>query len=171
MAVFSVVMSLLGLFLSISSPSYVHGNTAPTVDCSTVILNMASCLSFVTIGSTVEIPEASCCNGLKKVLQSSPACLCEGLKNSGLKLNVTKASTLPMVCKLNAPPMSACGLSTNTTTPTSAPAPVPVAGPRSGSASVPAPSPAQKNHGSSLIPISGWSIVFSGALVILFSRI
>lgn len=108
MAIFSIAISLLLLFLSVSSP-FVHGNPAPTVDCSTVILNMASCLSFVTIGSTVEKPEASCCSGLKKVLDTNPACLCEGLKNSGFKLNVTKASTLPVVCKLNAPPMSACG--------------------------------------------------------------
>lgn len=50
--------------------------------------------------------------------------------------------------------------------------PVPAAGPRPGpipgAASAPAPSPSQ---GTSLIPVSGLSLVISGALVLLFSRI
>lgn len=111
MAVFSAAISLLLLLLSISSPS-VHGNSSPAVDCNNVILNLAGCLSFVTIGSTVDKPEGSCCSGLKKVLDTNAECLCEGLKNSasmGVKLNITKAYTLPVACKLNAPPTSACG--------------------------------------------------------------
>lgn len=110
MAFFSAMISLLLLLFSISLTS-VHGNFAPAVECSALIVNMAGCLSFVTIGSTVDEPTSSCCTGLKKILDTNAACLCEGLKNSGsmgIKLNVTKASTLPVACKLNAPPVSSC---------------------------------------------------------------
>ncbi|ESQ40865.1 hypothetical protein EUTSA_v10014820mg [Eutrema salsugineum] len=177
MAVFPAAISILLLVLSVSSP-FVHGKSAPTTDCSAVILNMAKCLSFVTIGSQVEKPDIECCSGLKTVLDSNAECLCEGLKNSasfGVKLNVTKASTLPAACNLTAPPVTACGLSTNH--PASAPAPVPATGTQpgtqsgSGPASAPAPSPSQGNHGPSMIPISSLSFVISGALVILFSFI
>ncbi|XP_010547908.1 PREDICTED: non-specific lipid-transfer protein-like protein At2g13820 [Tarenaya hassleriana] len=87
---------------------------AAAVDCSTLILNMADCLSFVTSGSTVEKPEGTCCSGLKTVVRSGPQCLCEAFKNSaslGVTLNVTKASTLPSVCKVAAPPSARCALS------------------------------------------------------------
>ncbi|KAL0728396.1 hypothetical protein Bca4012_024489 [Brassica carinata] len=173
MAVFSTAIPLLLLFLSVSSP-YVKGNTAPAVDCSTVILTMTKCLPFVTSGSQVEKPETACCSSLKTVLDTKAECLCEGLKSSaamGISLNVTKAATLPAACKLNnAPPMSACALSTKP--PTSAPAPVPAAVPLNGSgpgsSSAPAPSPSHSNHGSS---VSVLSFAISGALVILFARI
>ncbi|CAN8256798.1 unnamed protein product [Cochlearia groenlandica] len=158
MSFFSASVSILLLILSVSSP-YVHGNSSSqAVDCSGVIMNMASCLTFVTTGSKVEKPDGSCCSGLKKVLDSNAQCLCEGLKNSGsmgFTVNVTKAATLPLACKLNAPPVSACGF--------------PAAGP--GSASAPGPSPSQGNLVSSPIPISGLSLVISGVLVLLFSRI
>ncbi|XP_024009664.1 non-specific lipid-transfer protein-like protein At5g64080 [Eutrema salsugineum] len=171
MPVFPAAISILLLVLSVSSPS-IHGKLAPTTDCS------AKCLSFVTIGSQVDKPDMECCSGLKTVLDSNAECLCEGLKNSasfGVKLNVTKASTLPVACNLTAPPVTACGLSINP--PASAPAPVPAAGTRSGTqsglgpASAPAPSPSQGNYGSSVISISSLSFVISGTLVILFSLI
>ncbi|EOA21675.1 hypothetical protein CARUB_v10002098mg [Capsella rubella] len=173
MAFFSATISLLLILLSVSSTS-VHGTFAPAVECSALIVNMAGCLSFVTIGSTVNEPTGSCCTGLKKILDTNAACLCEGLKNSGamgIKLNVTKASTLPVACKLNAPPVSSCQLSAPAPSP-NAQAPVPAAGPRSGSGptSAPAPSPSQGNRGSS-VPISGLTFVISGALFLLFSHI
>ncbi|ESQ37030.1 hypothetical protein EUTSA_v10003117mg [Eutrema salsugineum] len=161
MPVFPAAISILLLVLSVSSPS-IHGKLAPTTDCS------AKCLSFVTIGSQVDKPDMECCSGLKTVLDSNAECLCEGLKNSasfGVKLNVTKASTLPVACNLTAPPVTACG------------SPVPAAGTRSGTqsglgpASAPAPSPSQGNYGSSVISISSLSFVISGTLVILFSLI
>ncbi|KAJ0233891.1 Non-specific lipid transfer protein GPI-anchored 29 [Hirschfeldia incana] len=173
MAVFSAAFPLLLLFLSVSSLS-VNGNTAPAAECSTVFLTLSKCLPFVMIGSQVEKPETACCSNLKTVLDTKAECLCEGLKSSaamGINLNVTKAETLPAACKLlNAPPMSACALSTKP--PASAPAPVPAAGPPKGSgpgsSSAPAPSPSHGNHGSS---ISVLSFAISGALVILFARI
>lgn len=84
---------------------------APAVDCSSLILNMADCLSFVSNGSTVAKPEGTCCTGLKTVLKADAACLCEAFKSSaqlGVVLNVTKASTLPAACKVSAPSVSNC---------------------------------------------------------------
>ncbi|XP_010491555.1 PREDICTED: non-specific lipid-transfer protein-like protein At5g64080 [Camelina sativa] len=176
MAFFSATISLLLLVLSVSLTS-VHGNLVPTVQCSALMMNMAGCLSFVTIGSTVDQPSSSCCNGLKTILDTNAACLCDGLKTGGsmgIKLNVTKAYTLPAACKLNVPSVSSCQLPIPPTPPPthSAKAPVPAAAPRSGSgpSSAPAPSPSQGNHGS-LVPIYGLTFVISGALVILFSLI
>ncbi|CAH8346256.1 unnamed protein product [Eruca vesicaria subsp. sativa] len=115
------------LILSISSVSVLgasHHHTAapaPAVDCSTLILNMADCLEFVTAGGTVSKPPSTCCGGLKTVLKADAECLCEAFKSSasfGIVLNMTKAATLPTACKLHAPSISNCGLSV---TPTMAP--------------------------------------------------
>ncbi|XP_044488639.1 non-specific lipid transfer protein GPI-anchored 31 [Mangifera indica] len=87
---------------------------APAVDCMSLILNMADCLSFVSAGSSESKPPATCCSGLKTVLKTDAECLCEGFKNSasfGVTLNVTKALTLPAACKLSAPPATNCNLS------------------------------------------------------------
>ncbi|XP_062077187.1 non-specific lipid transfer protein GPI-anchored 31 [Humulus lupulus] len=87
---------------------------APAVDCSSLILNMADCLSFVSNGSTVAKPEGTCCTGLKTVLKADADCLCEAFKSSaqlGVVLNVTKATTLPQACKVSAPSASNCDLS------------------------------------------------------------
>ncbi|KAK1359275.1 non-specific lipid-transfer protein-like protein [Heracleum sosnowskyi] len=91
-----------------------HTAPAPAVDCSTVVMNMVDCLSFVTSGSTVVKPEGSCCSGLKSVLKTNAECLCEAFKNSaqfGVSLNVTKAMTLPTICKISAPSVTNCGIS------------------------------------------------------------
>lgn len=84
---------------------------APAVDCSSLVLNMADCLSFVSAGSSVNKPEGQCCSGLKTVLQTDASCLCEAFKSSaslGVVLNVSKAMTLPTLCKLSAPSPSNC---------------------------------------------------------------
>ncbi|XVF44733.1 hypothetical protein PTKIN_Ptkin02bG0147700 [Pterospermum kingtungense] len=97
-----------------------HHATAPSpsssssVDCSSLILNMADCLSFVSSGSEVSKPEGSCCSGLKTVLKADADCLCEAFKSSaslGVTLNVTKALTLPSVCKVSAPSATNCAIS------------------------------------------------------------
>ncbi|KAL6964300.1 hypothetical protein U1Q18_035356 [Sarracenia purpurea var. burkii] len=77
------------------------------VDCSSVILNLADCLSYVSAGSTVKKPEGTCCSGLKTILDTSPECLCEGLKSSssfGITLDMNRAINLPKVCHLTASP-------------------------------------------------------------------
>ncbi|KAL1204066.1 Non-specific lipid transfer protein GPI-anchored 31 [Cardamine amara subsp. amara] len=146
--------------VSVLGASHHHMAPAPSVDCSTLILNMADCLSFVSSGSTDAKPEASCCSGLKKVLKTDAECLCEAFKSSaslGVTLNITKASSLPAACKLHAPSIATCGLSV---APSTAPglAPGAAAGPESAGAL--APNPSQGNDGSSLVPISITTVLF-----------
>ncbi|KAL5056184.1 hypothetical protein RYX36_036866 [Vicia faba] len=77
--------------------SSLHHAPSPSVDCSTLVLTMADCLSFVTNDSTITKPEGTCCSGLKSVLKTAPSCLCEAFKSSaqfGVVLNVSKALTI-----------------------------------------------------------------------------
>ncbi|CAH2051986.1 unnamed protein product [Thlaspi arvense] len=125
------------------------GERAIAVDCSSLILNMADCLSFVTSGSTVKIPEGTCCSGLKTVIRSGPGCLCEAFKNSaslGVTLDLTKAASLPSVCKVAAPPSARCGLSVSASPPASAPDLSPTAG------GVGAPSSSGEANGANPVP-------------------
>ncbi|KAK7400300.1 hypothetical protein VNO78_11505 [Psophocarpus tetragonolobus] len=153
---------------------------APSVDCSALVLTMADCLSFVTNGSTVSKPEGTCCSGLKSVLKTAPACLCEAFKSSaqfGVVLNVTKAATLPAACKVSAPSATNCGLSeTPATAPVGSLSPQASPAPEKASdASTPgpvnevspAPAPAKGNTASALFPISAGSLLV-GMLVATF---
>ncbi|XP_020871549.1 non-specific lipid-transfer protein-like protein At5g64080 isoform X2 [Arabidopsis lyrata subsp. lyrata] len=162
-----LVIVLLSLSsVSVLGASHHHAAApAPSVDCSTLILNMADCLSFVSSGGTVAKPEGTCCSGLKTVLKTDAECLCEAFKSSaslGVTLNITKASTLPAACKLHAPSIANCGLSV---APSTAPGGA-AAGPET--AGVLAPNPSPGNDGSSLIPIS-ITTLFSAVLFVLFS--
>lgn len=105
----------LGLILvaNVAESASSHAAPAPAVDCSSLVLNMADCLSFVTSGSTARKPEGTCCSGLKTVLKADADCLCEAFKNSaqlGVTLNVTKALTLPAACRISAPSVNNCAL-------------------------------------------------------------
>ncbi|KAL2513638.1 Non-specific lipid-transfer protein-like protein [Forsythia ovata] len=125
MALFFCTPSKLSLFCMLflwaafatSVHSAAHAAPAPAVDCSSLVLNMADCLSFVTSGSTTKKPEGTCCSGLKTVLKTNAQCLCDAFKNSaqfGVTLNVTKALALPSECHVSAPSVSNCGLSIGT---------------------------------------------------------
>lgn len=108
---------------------------APSVDCSSLILNMADCLSFVSNGSTETKPAGTCCSGLKTVLKADASCLCEAFKSSaqlGVVLNITKATSLPAACKVSAPSAASCALSISPAGApggaTTSPAPAPTSG-------------------------------------------
>ncbi|XP_057464384.1 non-specific lipid transfer protein GPI-anchored 31-like [Actinidia eriantha] len=130
-----MAMNTMTLLLSVLAISVVAnaGSPAPAVDCSTVVVSMADCLTYVTGASSVTKPEGNCCLGLKTVLKSNPQCLCETFKNSaqfGITLNVTKALSLPVACHVSAPSVSNCGLSlvagaAPATSPVSAVSPIP----------------------------------------------
>ncbi|KAE8686810.1 Non-specific lipid-transfer protein-like protein [Hibiscus syriacus] len=163
--VVSIITFAFGLaILSISAFDSAHhhatapspsSSTTPTVDCSTLILNMADCLSFVSSGSEVSKPEGTCCSGLKTVLKTGPECLCEAFKSSasmGVSLNVTKASTLPAACKVSAPSATNCA-----DVQPSATAGAPTAS--SESANELAPAPAPGSSGSSVLLVSAGSLV------------
>ena len=109
----SVILCVLAIWVvGYAQAGSAHHAPAPSVDCSSLILNMADCLSYVTNGSTVTKPEGTCCTGLKTVLKADAECLCEAFKSSaslGVVLNVTKATALPAACKVSAPSASNCG--------------------------------------------------------------
>lgn len=105
-----ILLSIFAIFSVAGAAN--HAAPPPAPDCSTVILNLVDCLSYVTSGSTVSKPEGTCCSGLKTVLKTNPDCLCEAFKNSaqlGVTLNVTKALDLPSACRVSGPSISNCG--------------------------------------------------------------
>ncbi|XP_015086791.1 non-specific lipid-transfer protein-like protein At5g64080 isoform X2 [Solanum pennellii] len=79
-------------------------------DCTSTLITMASCLSFVT--GSAKTPSASCCSALSGVLQSKPRCLCVivngGGSSLGVQINQTQALALPSSCNLQTPPVSKC---------------------------------------------------------------
>lgn len=117
-----LLLFALAAWVAASAHGVSSGAPPPGVDCSTLVLNMADCLSFVSNGSTTEKPEGTCCSGLKTVLKADAECICEAFKSSaqlGVVLNVTKALSLPAACKVSASSATKCALSVS---PTSAPA-------------------------------------------------
>ncbi|XP_042456856.1 non-specific lipid transfer protein GPI-anchored 2-like [Zingiber officinale] len=79
---------------------------SPSPDCSSELLNLVSCLSFVQNDSTAARPDAQCCSSLGKVVEEAPACICH-LSSQGqaqsFNINVTKALTLPSDCDIPTP--------------------------------------------------------------------
>ncbi|KAK8529736.1 hypothetical protein V6N13_102638 [Hibiscus sabdariffa] len=157
--------------LSIWAVDAAHHHAAapsPSVDCSTLILNMADCLSFVSSGSKASRPEGKCCSGLKTVLKSGPECLCEAFKSSasfGITLNVTKATALPAACKVSAPSATSCALS-----PAGSPGMAPSAGAPetfSGGATVAAPAPAPGSSGAPVLTVSIGSLVLGVVIMLI----
>ncbi|XP_061350367.1 non-specific lipid transfer protein GPI-anchored 31 [Gastrolobium bilobum] len=172
---FSLILCVLAIWavVDLAHCASTHNSPAPSVDCSNLVLTMADCLSFVTNGSTTTKPEGTCCSGLKSVLKTAPACLCEAFKSSaqfGVILNVTKATSLPAACKVSAPSATNCGLSE---TPAAAPVGVlsPQSSPTSSAAApgvdeavnglprAPAPAPSVGNTASALFQIPAWSLL------------
>ncbi|KAK6925353.1 Bifunctional inhibitor/plant lipid transfer protein/seed storage helical domain [Dillenia turbinata] len=141
-----------------------------SVDCSSLILSLADCLSYVSNGSTTTKPEKTCCEGLKSVLKANEECLCEGFKSSaqlGVVLNVTKALTLPTACHASAPSLSNCGLSL---LPSESPAESPsIAVTPSGSNSGEAPAPSSGKSAASVVSISLGSAFLVGLLTAFFT--
>ncbi|KAE9605472.1 hypothetical protein Lal_00025436 [Lupinus albus] len=180
-AKFTIILYVLTILaIDLCNGGSTHHAPAPSVDCSTLVLTMADCLSFVTNGSTTTKPEGSCCSGLKSVLKTDASCLCEAFKSSaqfGVVLNVTKATSLPSACKVSAPSAANCGLSE---TPASAPG-----GAISPQSSIspatalslnepefeisPSPAPSLGNTASTLFPISPGSFILCLLVATTFS--
>ncbi|XVF67184.1 hypothetical protein PTKIN_Ptkin10aG0099800 [Pterospermum kingtungense] len=165
---FSLAFTLLILSVFAVDAAHHHTAAAPSpssssVDCSSLILNMADCLSFVSSGSQASKPEGSCCSGLKTVLKADPKCLCEAFKSSaslGVTLNITKAMTLPAVCKVSAPSITGCA----SVQPPTAGAPIAF----SGGANEAAPAPAPGSSGSPVLSVSTIFLIL-GLIVMLVS--
>ncbi|WVZ68444.1 hypothetical protein U9M48_017381 [Paspalum notatum var. saurae] len=107
--------------LALAGPAAAQGpaaapGPAPGISdaCLTAVLNMSDCLSYVTAGSTVRHPDKPCCPELAGLLESHPECLCQllsgGASSYGVSVDYKRALALPGVCRLTAPPVSACAL-------------------------------------------------------------
>jgi hypothetical protein len=76
------------------------------------VLNMSDCLPYVTAGSKTRHPDTPCCPEVAGLLESHPMCLCQllagGAESYGVDVDYKRALGLPGICKLNAPPVSAC---------------------------------------------------------------
>ncbi|OEL14929.1 hypothetical protein BAE44_0024053 [Dichanthelium oligosanthes] len=86
---------------------------APSVDCSSAVIGLSGCLTYVTEGSTQSKPTKECCAGVKGVLKSpaTVACLCAAFGQSyGIKLNLTRAAMLPAACGEDPAALSKCNL-------------------------------------------------------------
>ncbi|CAL4946875.1 unnamed protein product [Urochloa decumbens] len=81
-------------------------------ECLNAVLNMSDCLTYVTAGSTARHPDKPCCPELAGLLESHPVCLCQllagGAESYGVSVDYKRALALPGICRLTAPPVSAC---------------------------------------------------------------
>ncbi|KAF6154083.1 hypothetical protein GIB67_031344 [Kingdonia uniflora] len=95
------------------SPSVAPSPPAGT-DCSTLVLELAPCLSFLGEGSTDTKPDGECCTALKDVLKTDAQCLCESFNAAaqmGVVIDVKRAVALPSACGVVIPPsVGTCGL-------------------------------------------------------------
>ncbi|KAJ0987371.1 hypothetical protein J5N97_005727 [Dioscorea zingiberensis] len=159
---FMVCMLVLTVGMAVDGAVPVGAPAA--MDCSDAILNLADCLSFVQVGSSVEKPEGKCCSGLKKVVKEDVSCLCEAFKRGadfGVKINMTKALALPHSCGVRTPSISNCKIAV-AGGPSSAPAPSPVA-PFSET-----PASAPETHSSARMALQSPSMVLAMAIVLFF---
>ncbi|XP_055811903.1 non-specific lipid transfer protein GPI-anchored 5-like isoform X2 [Solanum dulcamara] len=101
-----ICMALVPIIMSMISVQVAMAQS----DCTSTLITMASCLSFVT--GSAKTPSASCCSALSGVLQSKPRCLCiivnSGGSSLGVQINQTQALALPSACNLQTPPVSKC---------------------------------------------------------------
>ncbi|KAJ4724573.1 Non-specific lipid-transfer protein-like protein [Melia azedarach] len=89
------------------------GPTSPSDDCLTKVLNMSDCLSYVTVGSNVTVPDKPCCPELAGLVDSNPICLCDLLgkgSSYGLSIDLNRALKLPSICGVSTPPVDLCSV-------------------------------------------------------------
>ncbi|XP_010421780.1 PREDICTED: non-specific lipid-transfer protein-like protein At5g64080 isoform X3 [Camelina sativa] len=176
----SLLLSIVLLLLSSSSlvtPIHARNKSHPAkspvgapapgpsgADCSSVILNMMDCLTYLSIGSNETMPEKSCCDGIETVLKFNPQCICSGLvsaNNMGIELNNTRALATPKTCKLSISPPH-CGAS-----PVSPSAGTPKTSPSAAKSPATSPSSDETPSKTAPSPTSGTSIISVPALTIV----
>eukprot|EP00249_Psilotum_nudum_P025174 c29408_g1_i1 orf=129-722(+) len=107
--------STTALFLLVAAMGMLAGGVgaqapapAPALDCNTVLLNLASCLDYVSGQATK--PSANCCADLSGIVEANPICLCDLFVSNGSfsGINLTLAANLPSLCKVQTLPVSLC---------------------------------------------------------------
>ncbi|KAJ0020741.1 hypothetical protein Pint_31544 [Pistacia integerrima] len=172
----SLLMALL-MLVSVSGqtlapqPSAAFGPMGPSMgpsasnDCINQLLNMSDCLSYVTAGSNVTVPDKPCCPELAGLVESNPICLCDLLGQSssfGLNIDLNRALKLPSVCKVTTPPVSLCSA-------VGVPVPSPSEAPVPGNGGAASPSSGNTNSGASTSSIERYVLaVVVGGLLFAF---
>ncbi|KAJ0979112.1 hypothetical protein J5N97_014586 [Dioscorea zingiberensis] len=115
------------------SPEFSPGTSPampPADPCDDALLNLVDCLTYVEDGSNQTVPDKNCCSEFSGLVNTHPNCLCKLLGSGtafGLKIDTTKALTLPTACRVQTPPTSLCALLgipvPSPLTPSSAPGP------------------------------------------------
>ncbi|XP_074315831.1 non-specific lipid transfer protein GPI-anchored 26-like [Silene latifolia] len=118
-------LCLIFLILVISLKCNEVRAQSSTTGCTSVLVSMSSCLTYITGSSST--PAASCCSTLANVVKSQPQCLCAALSSGaasslGVSINQTRALELPASCNVQTPPVSKCNGPTSTSGAAAAPA-------------------------------------------------
>ncbi|PNT77494.1 xylogen-like protein 11 [Brachypodium distachyon] len=93
------------------SPAPAPSWGALDLDCTSALLNLSSCLTYVESGSALTRPEKGCCGALSGVVDGEAACLCGlvgGYGASGVRVDAVRALALPTICRVDAPPPRLC---------------------------------------------------------------
>ncbi|KAL2510706.1 Bifunctional inhibitor/lipid-transfer protein/seed storage 2S albumin superfamily protein [Abeliophyllum distichum] len=118
---------------NINAPYGLAGGAMGQSNCTSTLMTLSSCLSYVT--GNLSTPSSSCCSSLGNVVQSQPLCLCSLLNSAGLSyglnINQTLALGLPGACSVQTPPISQCKAVANG--PAISPSPSPISSPADGS--------------------------------------
>ncbi|XP_020694220.1 protein YLS3 [Dendrobium catenatum] len=98
-------MALLPLLLLMLAGFATSDIAKDREECANTLAGLATCLTYVQGSSAAPTPD--CCTGLKGVLAQSPKCLCVLIRDRddpslGIKINLTRALTLPDTCKAKA---------------------------------------------------------------------
>ncbi|KAL5575045.1 hypothetical protein UlMin_016744 [Ulmus minor] len=139
-----------------SAPGAAGPAAAPaSADCVTLVTGTADCLSYVTKGSNLTVPDKPCCPELKTLVDTNATCLCELLAQSanyGLEIDLKRATKLPSVCKVDTPPISTCAVLGIPVAgaPLASPGPSPGGEPSEGSTVAPSPT---KNNAASAVAV------------------
>eukprot|EP01018_Ginkgo_biloba_P022170 Gb_02458 [translate_table: standard] len=131
--------------------SVVAQSPPPSSGCTSSIVSLSPCLSYVTGSNNASAPAQGCCTALSSFVKTSANCLCQLVTSNnplGFPINRTLALSLPGACKINTPPLSQCKAAAGApaTAPVASPATAPVASPASSpvpstKGSIPAPEP------------------------------
>ncbi|KAK4773837.1 hypothetical protein SAY87_028856 [Trapa incisa] len=136
---------------SLDTPALAPGPAA-RASCDDVIYDMLDCVTYISAWGSSNHPSASCCSGVKSVMDFDGKCICVAIKSSaqlGIQINMTRVEELPSLCKLKPYPLGECDSSG---APEPSPVQPPSAGPSPPSATPttpqsPAPAEAPKSSG------------------------
>ncbi|XP_059434160.1 non-specific lipid transfer protein GPI-anchored 5-like [Corylus avellana] len=152
----------IGMALAVVLVSLFWARAAAQSGCTSVLIGMAPCLSYVSGSSST--PSSSCCSKLTSVVQSQPQCLCTALNGGGgaalgVTINQTLALALPSACNVQTPPVSQCNAANG---PASSPVYSPVGSPEGLLGD--SPTSSSTSGGSKTVPTKG-EVASNGAIM------